>query len=141
MLNTEQEKFDNCFEDYLKRNPHFVSPGAKVYYHRVLMGYVILAVACIVGIWSLSNLQDKHLRTDINKLGVAGCLNSIGIYNKFNDSIQTQIDTQKKARRINLMNGLNNRVALNEKTIKELESDKIKPPTKEECRVRKTLKE
>jgi hypothetical protein len=135
-----QENFDSQFMDFTERHPHYATAGCKRYYKRAVKGYVILAVACIVGIFAVSARSDKNLRHDINQLGVAGCLTSIKTYHKFNDQIDTQIETQKEGLIINLQRHDKQRAAVNRNAIKRLNKDKIIPPTPKICNATVLLK-
>jgi hypothetical protein len=128
-----QKNFDNQVLDFVKRNPDFVTSGAKKYYKRVVVGYVILAIAAVIGIWAFTNRADRNLRSEINKLSVAGCIGSIATYNKFNDLVKTNIETQQESLIINLRSGDTKRAAINRRSIKRLKSDLIIPPTAVQC--------
>jgi hypothetical protein len=136
----EQHEFDSQMEDFINRHPHYATPGARRYFKRVVLGYVVLAFACIMGIYAVSNRNDKNLRRDINSLGIASCISSIKTYGKFNDQIETQIETQKESLLINNQRGDKRRAAVNKSAIRRLEKDKIVPPTPQICKATELLK-
>jgi hypothetical protein len=137
---TKQEEFDNQVQDFMERHPNYSTPGASSHWFKIKVGYVLLAIGSILGIWAVSNRNDVNLRRDINRLGVSSCLSSIKTYGKFNDQIETQIETQREGLAINLERGDKQRAAINRSAIKRLTRDKIVPPTPKVCQELQILK-
>lgn len=129
----KQENFDKQIIDFTERHPHYVTLGCRRYYKRALIGYVILAIATVIGIWSVTNHSDKHLRKDINTLGVTSCIRSIPTLNKFNDFIDSAIDTRRQQYRLAKKQGNTALAKIQLRAIKRYERDKLPIPTKAQC--------
>jgi hypothetical protein len=137
----QQKKTDYADElQKLQENPeHYMTPGARRYFKRVWLGYLILAVAMTVGMWALANNFDHQLRDNINTFLVESCKQSIPTIKKFNQGIQADIDLQKDALFINSKRGDSARVFLNKRAIEQKRNSKLHVPTLEECENRKAF--
>lgn len=137
MATIEENK---AYEEELKKfqdDPvHYTTPGARRYYNRVVRGYIILAVAMVVGVYSLSNVLSDKVRHDINAYIVASCINSIPTLERFNAKLDTDIEVQQAAKKLNLEQGLTERAALNDKAINAARNSKFPVPTVKECKTR-----
>ncbi len=125
----------------LRSDPqHYITPGARKafnnYRNKAIVGYLILAAACIMGIYSVSKQNKESLRDDINRFAQVSCLASrqpTSSINKYNDLVEHQIQTWRQARELNLARGDLKRAGLNTKAIIRLQADKIPIPTAKEC--------
>ncbi len=125
----------------LRNDPgHYITPGARKafndYRNKAIVGYLILAVACIVGIYSVSKNNKEDLKAQINMFATQSCLASTkpgSNLHRYNDLIETQIEANRAAREINLDRGDRRRADLNTKTIIRLQKDKIDIPTEQSC--------
>lgn len=117
----------------------YMTPGARRYFKRVALGYVILAIAFSAGVWGITQRVDNQLRNQINDFLVVSCLNSITTIKKFNQGIEADIELQRDAMKINLSRGDRERVLLNQKTINAKLASKLHVPTKQECKDRKAF--
>lgn len=128
-----QENLNLIVEEIVSNNPHLVTGGARRYFKRVWIGYAVLAIACVVGIWSFTNRADDNLRTEINKLSVASCLGGIKTINKYNDFVNSQIETQRESLRLAIQQNDKKRAKINESAINRYTRDKLVPPTVPAC--------
>lgn len=53
------------YEKFLNDPVHYITPGARTYFRRVTAGYIILAMAFVIGMWALQNESDNRVK-DIN---------------------------------------------------------------------------
>lgn len=137
-LNSKDE-YEQELEE-LKTNPSlYMTPGAKKYFRRVAVGYVVLACAAAIGIWGVSNHTNNELRENINTYLIESCKSGIPIIKKFNQSLQADIDLQEDARVINIQRGDSQRASLNKKIIDDKKDSMIPVPSIEECENRKTF--
>lgn len=131
----EQDYMDNI-SDLDEKYIHYTTAGAKDYFRRVWIGYVILALSGIIGVWAVTDRLDRHVRNDINALGKASCLaqrKADSPINKFNDLVEQIIQNNRAARDYNLETGQNARARLNTQAIIQLQKDRIPVPTEKEC--------
>ena len=143
-MDKNRENLSQEDRDYLevlfKENPDLVTPGARKYFHRVIAGYIVLAVAFAVGVWAMTARTDKHLRGDINTFASQSCVHgSIKTIQKFNDFVEGQIDTERNKKIVNLSMGNKAAAAVNQDAIDRYKKDKLHVPTIKECN-RKILK-
>ena len=128
------------YEQELKRfqtDPiHYTTPGARRYYRRVVGGFVVLAASFVVGVWAMTNVLTDKLRHDINTYLVVSCTNSIPTLKKFNAKLDSDIEVQVSAKKLNLQQGDTARAAINDKAIKVAQESKLPVPTKKECKER-----
>lgn len=118
----------------LQEDPaHYMTPGARSYFRRVTIGYVVLAIATVFGIWAFTNRVDDKIREDLNKVAEAQCLGSIPTLKKYNDFVDTQIEANREARKINAERGDTERVKLNTETIIRLQGNKLRVPSPRDC--------
>ncbi len=113
---------------------HYMTPGARLYFKRVVLGYVALALAMTVGVFATTKAIDQKLRNDLNKIAQKQCLASIPTYKKLNEGLQAQIEIQKDAFHLNLSQGDVRRASLNRDAIKKLQDAKLNAPTKKTCK-------
>jgi len=121
-------------EDAIKNDPRFLSGGARRYFKRVWIGYFILAVAMVVGIWAFTNRADKNLRNDINRLNTISCISSIKIFTKYNDFVGEAIKTQKENLFLAKAQHDLRRIRIAKSAIQRYEKEKIVPPTPLQCK-------
>jgi hypothetical protein len=136
---TDQELYE---KELMKLNTdpaHYMTPGARKYFKRVWMGYLVLAIAMIVGIWGVSHQTDKVLRSNINTFLIANCKSGIPTIKKFNAALQADIDAQKDAKELNMLRGDTQRAALNDRIIKYKKGSMLHVPTIKECENRKAF--
>lgn len=120
--------------DALRNDPsHYMTPGARRYFRRVALGYIILAIGMSFGIKALSDNVDNNIRRDINKVAEAQCLGSIPTLNKFNAFVDLVIEANRDAREIALREGDTARVRLNTNNIIKLQESKLRVPSVREC--------
>ena len=100
---------------------------------RAKLGYVLAAAAATLGVWGVTQYVDNRLREDLNHIAEANCLGAISTYEKYNDLVQHQIETQREAIILNLARGDKARAALNRRAVTRLTKDKIDVPAPEEC--------
>lgn len=118
----------------LREDPgHYMTPGARVYFRRVRNGYIVLALACIMGIWAVSNRADNRLREDINTVARAQCLGSIPTLKRYNSLVDIMIESNRSAREIALAEGDVKRVKLNTQNIIKLQDAHLRVPNAKEC--------
>jgi hypothetical protein len=129
-----QNKIDDQIQDFVQRNPHFATPGARRYVRSVWIGYAVLAIATVIGIWAFTNRADKHLRRDIAHTDQIGCLASIKIFHKYNDLIDSIIVTRREQYKLAIKNHQPANAKIQLEAIKRYESDKIVPPTPIDCK-------
>lgn len=110
-----------------------MTEGARRAFRHMKIGYVVLAIGTIVGIWAATNHADTRLRHDINALGHNNCLNSRATLRKYNDLVDSNIKAQQEAKILNLSQGDGARAALNIRNIQRLKKDKLHIPTDKEC--------
>lgn len=111
----------------------YATPGARRYFRRVAIGYIVLAVAVVFGIKAVSDRADETLRSDINKIAEAQCKGSIPTLNKFNAFVDLVIEANRDAREIALREGDTARVRLNTNNIIKLQESKLRVPSVREC--------
>jgi len=137
---TEEKNNQEIYSDELSKlrdDPaHYMTPGAKSYFRRVWLGYLILAAAMTFGIWGVTHRIDTQLRKQINIFLVASCKSSIPTLTRFNDSLQADIEAQQDALFINEQRGDSQRAALNRRIITYKKNAMIHVPTIEECNQR-----
>lgn len=139
--NRTPEELSQIYEDELLRinsDPKlYMTPGARRYFHRVALGYIILACAVTISIWAVTNHVDKVLRQQINTFLVDSCKSSIPTLKKFNASIQADIEQQADFRAINITRGDLASARVNTKIIAAKENAKLHVPTLEECEAKR----
>lgn len=124
---SEYEKFQQAPE-------HYITPGARSYFRRVWMGYAVLAVAGIIGVWAITERLDSQIRTDINLFASQSCKTSTrGTVLLFNKFVDTNIEIQKDALKTNLARGDMERAAINRRAIKNFEESKLPVRTDADC--------
>ena len=121
-------------EDAIRNDPRFLSGGARRYFRRVWLGYLILALGCIIGIWAFTSRADENLRKDINKLNVISCISSIKIFEKYDDFVDSAIQTQRQNLVVAKQEHDAKRMKIAQSAIKRYASDKVIPPTPLQCR-------
>jgi len=128
-----QVEFENEL-DKLREDPeHYMTPGARKYFRRVSLGYLILAIGCMLGIKFVADNAEQGVRNDINEAVVIQCKQSIPTINKFNDLIDIQIESNRAARAIAMSEDDNKRVALATRNIIRLQENKLRIPSVREC--------
>jgi len=131
-----QEQYSEELRKLNEDPAHYITPGAKKALRRMVFGYVILAIACIIGVWAISTSTNNRLKNDINRVARIQCLNNLkpnSPLNKYNDFVEANIQNIRETREINLSRGDKERVRANNKAIIRLQKDKITLPTKEAC--------
>lgn len=126
------DELSNLDEKYV----HYVTPGARAYFKRMWIGYVVLAVAGIFGIWGVTEHSDRQIRRDINSFAKASCLmqrQPNSTLNKYNRLVEVDIQNLREARKINMARGDDARVKSNTKSIIRLQTTKIPIPSEREC--------
>jgi hypothetical protein len=121
--------------DLYSRNSHFMTPGARRAFNQIKLGYIILAIGFIVGIWGLTHRTDHNLRRDINNVARLNCIGGIKTINKYNDFINGQIEILQASYHLNIKKGEKERANLNLKAIERYQKDKIIPPTPAQCKI------
>ena len=135
-LTEEEKQYIDELSHLNQRFAHYMTPGAKRYFRRVWMGYAVLAIAGIFGIWSVTNHVDHSIRRDINSAVKAGCLESRkpnSVLNKYNRNVEVQIQNLRESRTINMERGDSKRVDSNTESIIRLQGTKAPIPTVKEC--------
>ena len=135
-----QHKYEDELEKLQDDPEHYVTPGAKRYFQRVLVGYVVLAVAGIIGVWGVTERLDNKLRNDLNTAAVNACIGSIETFKKYNSLIDLQIQATREARDLNIRIGDLERAELNTDSIIRYQEAKLPVPTEDECRGRLLVK-
>lgn len=140
MSEAELQRLEDARRDYvdelarLQDDPaHYATPGARKYFRRVAIGYVVLAIATVFGISAMTDRADERLRDDINALAEKQCLGSIPTLNKFNGLVDLQIDANRRAREIAEAENDEARVKLNTQNIIKLQESKLRVPNEREC--------
>ena len=124
---SEYEKFQQAPE-------HYITPGARSYFRRVWMGYAVLALAGIIGVWGVTERLDEKIRKDINSYSSLACKTTTrGTIILFNKFVDTNIAIQKDALENNLKRGDTERAAININAIKNFEDSKLPVRTDEDC--------
>lgn len=136
---TDQELYEEELRKLNTDPARYMTPGARKYFKRVWMGYLVLAIAMIVGIWGVSHQTDKILRSNINTFLIANCKSRIPTIKKFNAALQADIDAQKDAKELNMLRGDTQRAALNDRIIKYKKGSMLHVPTIKECENRKAF--
>lgn len=134
-----QELYEQELKRFQDDPANYVTPGSRKRFNKALAGYLILAVACVAGIWGVSHQTDKTLRTNINTFLVASCKAGIPTIKKFNAALQADIDAQKDAKQLNLSRGDTQRAALNDRIIRYKKDSMLHVPTIKECEDRKAF--
>lgn len=127
------QEYQNELERLRDDPAHYMTPGARKYFRRVAIGYIILAVATVFGIKAVSDRSDNQLRNDINAYAHQSCLGSIPTLNKFNNLIELNIESNRGAREIALREGDDARVRLTTQNIIKLQESKLRVPNAKEC--------
>jgi hypothetical protein len=135
MAPLSDERYQKEVEKFLSDPENYVTPGARRYYHRVVAGFVVLAVAFTAGVWAITNL----LRQDLNDFLILSCKASIPTLTKFNQSLQADIDIQRDAQLINLAQKEYERAKLNQRAIEFKTNAMLDVPTEKECEARKAF--
>jgi hypothetical protein len=124
-----QSGFDEQFEDFMRRNPNYATPGAKRHWRKIKIGYLVLAIGCIIGIWAISNHDTNNLKTQINQSATANCISGIRIFTKYNDLVSSIIQTRRqsieKDKKIHDLRQLK----IDKDAVARYKKDKIIPPT------------
>ena len=132
-----REKAHSRFEDELARlqeDPaHYMTPGARAYFRRVMLGYIILAIAASMGIWAFSQKAADQVRTDINVVAKAQCLGSIPTLKKYNSLVEIMIESNRGSRAIALKERDFARVTLTTSNIVKLQKAYLRVPSPKEC--------
>lgn len=128
-----QKEFDAQIEALRDDPAHYMTPGARRYFRRVAIGYLILAIGTSFGIKALTERTDDAVRNDINEIAKAQCLGSIPTLNKYNSLVQIQIEANRDSREIALKEGDIPRVRLTTKNIIKLQDAFLRVPSAKEC--------
>lgn len=131
------EAMQAAFEEELKAlrdDPdHYMTPGARRYFRRVAIGYIILAIGMSFGIKALSDNVDDNIRNDINEVAKQQCLGSIPTLNSFNSLVDSQIETYRSRRTLAEEQNDEALVQIMTTSIIELQESKIRVPVAKEC--------
>lgn len=131
------EAMQAAFEEELKAlrdDPdHYMTPGARRYFRRVAIGYIILAIGMSFGIKALSDNVDDNIRNDINEVAKQQCLGSIPALNSFNSLVDSQIETYRARRTLAEEQNDEALVQIMTTSIIELQESKIRVPVAKEC--------
>lgn len=131
---TQHEEQMSEYEKFLKAPEHYITPGARSYFRRVWMGYIVLALAGIIGVWGVTERVDEKIRKDINSYSSLACKTTTrGTIILFNKFVDTNIAIQKDALENNLKRGDIERAAININAIKNFEDSKLPVRTDEDC--------
>jgi len=131
---TKQEEFDNQVQDFMERHPDYSTPGARSHWFKIKVGYIVLAFGCILGIWAISNHDSKNIKTQLNKLGVSSCIASIQTYGKFNDLIDSIVETRRETLIQHEKMHEDAQAKIDRQAIRRYQADKIVPPTVTACK-------
>lgn len=129
-----QEEFDICFNNFMERHPNYATPGAKRHWFRIKVGYLILAFGCVLGIWAISNHDTNNLKNQINASAVSNCVGSIKIYTKYNDLVDSIIQTRVESLNRDIESGNKNQAKIDRSAIRRYRNDKIIPPSVPICK-------
>jgi hypothetical protein len=132
-VTTSSVEFTDELERLRNDPAHYMTPGARKYFRRVALGYIILALGMTIGIKALSDNVDDNIRNDINQVAEANCLGSIPTFNKFNNLVENMIDSNRGARMIAQAEGDIARVKLTTANIIKLQESKLRVPNVKEC--------
>jgi ferric-dicitrate binding protein FerR (iron transport regulator) len=128
-----QRQYENELEALRNDPEHYMTPGARKYFRRVSLGYIILAVGCVMGIWALTQRADEQIRHDINSVAKAQCLGSIPTLTNYNAFVDIQIDSNRRSRTIAEKEHDAARVVLTTTNIIKLQKAHIRVPNAKEC--------
>ncbi len=142
-MSEEKKQLDVLYEEELERiksDPAlYMTPGARHYFRRVAIGYVILALSGVIGTWAITNKVNHDLRAQLNTFIVQSCKQSIPTLTKFNQGIQADIDQIQDNLFINIQRGDAQRVAANRAALAAKQGSKLHVPTLEECEDRRAF--
>lgn len=131
--------YDNEFEGVTRDAEVYMTPGARRYFKRVVVGYVVLAVATVLGIWGVTQKVDSDLREQINLFLVQTCKKNIPALEKFNEAVKLDIAIQQDAKLLNIEQGYTKRAALNDNAIAAKRASLLHIPSEKECEDRKAF--
>lgn len=108
----------------------------KSWLKRVGIGYTILAIACVLGMWQLSIYQKNVLINKINDFATLSCLTSgqTGV-TKFNDLISDLIESRTKQLNKDISEGNTSAVKDDQAAIARYEKDKFAIVSPEQCKI------
>jgi hypothetical protein len=132
--NSRKEETEQILEEVFRNNPHLLSQGARKEIRKIKAGFVVLAIATVVGIWAFTARADRNLRQDIRKQQVRSCLSSIQIINKYNNLVQSIVETRQEALNAAIKENNKTQIKLNRQAVKRYKTDLISPPTTNQCK-------
>ncbi len=109
--------------------------GEKGQFSRqTIAGYLVLAVAAILGVYFVGSNASQQLKSDINHIVSTLCVQNIPRAKAENKLRDVQIGVVLDTKKLNLKDGDTARAAINDRYIKALRGAKRHVPTVEECK-------
>lgn len=138
LIKREDRREESATKGYVddSHDAHYMTPGAREAFKRIKIGYAILAIGMVLGLWYIPQVFNNQLKDNINKVVMASCLESRqpnSVLNKYNRSIDVHINNLREAREINIARGDAARVESNTNAIIALQEVRAPILTVKEC--------
>jgi len=103
------------------------------FFKRAAVGYLILAIGGTIGLYKVSDNNDKELRHEINEYATASCISNIPTLEKHNFLVNTNIKASLNASVLAIAQRRFSAAKLHKQNVKNLQKTLLHVPTKQEC--------
>lgn len=124
-VNSRKEETEQILEEVFRKNPHLLSRGARTEIRKIKAGFLVLAIATIVGIWAFTARADRNLRHEINSYAESSCIASRATLGKYNDLVNSILQTREQSLALSVQQNNKQQEKINRDAIIRYSHDKL----------------